>query len=53
MQKPLIAVDTNVLLDYADENETVIDCFSTIRKKFPGSPVFVLPTVIDELERFK
>jgi predicted nucleic acid-binding protein len=48
-QKPLIAVDTNVLLDYANEDETVLDCFSTIRKKFPGCSVFVLPTVIDEL----
>jgi predicted nucleic acid-binding protein len=51
MPKPLIAVDTNVLLDYADDNETVIDCFSTIRRKFKDPTIFVLPTVIDELNR--
>ena len=51
MSKPVIAVDTNVLLDYANKDETVINCFSTIHKKFPGCAVFVLPTVIDELQQ--
>ena len=46
---PLIAVDTNVLIDLADENEIVLDCFSTIRRKFPSAPVIVPPTVIVEL----
>ena len=27
---PSIAADTNVLLDYAKEDETVIDCFSMV-----------------------
>ena len=49
MLKPLIAVDTNVLLDYANDDDTVIDCFSTIQRKFAGCAIFVLPTVIDEL----
>jgi predicted nucleic acid-binding protein len=49
MPRPLIAVDTNVLLDYANDDETVFDCFSTIRRKFAGCTIFVLPTVIDEL----
>jgi hypothetical protein len=46
---PLIAVDTNVLIDFADEDETVADCFSTVRKKFGNPPIVVLPTVIGEL----
>jgi rRNA-processing protein FCF1 len=46
---PLIAVDTNVLIDLADGNEIVIDCFSTIRRKFPKAPVIIPPTVIGEL----
>ena len=45
----LIAADTNVLLDYAKEDESVIDCFDTIRRRLPASPILVLPTVIHEL----
>jgi len=48
-EPPSIAADTNVLLDYAKEDETVIDCFSTLRRRLPGSAVLVLPTVIHEL----
>ena len=47
---PLIAADTNVLLDYAQEDETVTDCFSVLRQRLPGSSVLVLPTVLYELE---
>jgi rRNA-processing protein FCF1 len=46
---PLIAVDTNVLIDWADEYEIVIDCFTTIRRKYPNAPIIVPPTVIVEL----
>ena len=46
---PLLAADTNVLLDYAKEDETVVDCFATLRQQLPSSPVIVLPTVIHEL----
>jgi rRNA-processing protein FCF1 len=46
---PLIAVDTNVLIDLAESDETVIDCFSTIRRKFPNAPIIIPPTVIGEL----
>ena len=49
MLKPVIAVDTNVLLDLANDDENVLDCFSTVHKKFPDCSIFVLPTVIDEL----
>jgi hypothetical protein len=40
LKQPLIAVDTNVLIDLADDNEVVIDCFSTISRKFPKAPYF-------------
>ena len=44
-----VALDTNVLLDLALDDEVVIDCLQTIRERL-SSPVFVvLPTVIQEL----
>jgi predicted nucleic acid-binding protein len=46
---PLLAVDTNVLIDRAARGETVLDCFATIRRKLPNAPIIVLPTVIAEL----
>jgi rRNA-processing protein FCF1 len=46
---PIIAVDTNFLIDLADEDETAFDCLSTIRRKFDEAPILVLPTVIGEL----
>lgn len=46
---PLIAVDTNVLLDLADENETVWACKETVEKRLTGACFIVLPTVIQEL----
>ncbi|MCX6902506.1 MAG: type II toxin-antitoxin system VapC family toxin [Verrucomicrobia bacterium] len=46
---PLIAADTNVLLDYARADETVVDCFDTLSRRLPGAVVIVLPTVIHEL----
>jgi predicted nucleic acid-binding protein len=44
-----VAVDTNVLLNLADEEEIVIDCLETIKKRLPDSKIIVLPTVILEL----
>ena len=44
-----IGVDTNVLLDLANDDELVIDCFATIKKRIPDSQIVVLPTVIEEL----
>lgn len=46
---PLIAVDTNVLIDLAAKDETVVDCLSTITRKFSKAPIIVPPTVIGEL----
>jgi hypothetical protein len=48
-EPPLIAADTNVLLDCANEDETVLDCFGTLGRRLSASPVIVLPTVIHEL----
>jgi predicted nucleic acid-binding protein len=45
----LIAVDTNVIIDYAVGDDVVLDCFSTISRRIPKSIIFVLPTVIQEL----
>src|SRR5438445_2679189 len=46
---PLLAVDTNVLIDLAARDHTVLDCISTVQRKFPTAPIIVLPTVIAEL----
>jgi len=46
---PVIALDTNVLIDLAENDETALDCLSTIRKKFKKAPIIVPPTVIGEL----
>jgi predicted nucleic acid-binding protein len=48
-QSPIVAVDTNVLIDFADKDETVVDCFSTLKKKLPKALIIVVPTVIAEL----
>jgi hypothetical protein len=48
-KQPLLAADTNVLIDLAARADTVLDCFSTIHKRLPNSPIIVLPTVITEL----
>ena len=50
MPKPIeVALDTNVLLDLANDDEVVIDCIQTIRKRIPTVVFLVLPTVIQEL----
>src|SRR6266566_7772710 len=46
---PIIALDTNVLIDLAADDETVLDCLSTISKKFEKAPITIPPTVIGEL----
>ena len=50
MSNPIeIAVDTNVLLDLADGNETVLDCLNLIRERIKDPIIVVLPAVIQEL----
>lgn len=44
-----IAVDTNVLIDFADREEMVVDCFATIKRRIPGFQIIIPPTVIVEL----
>jgi hypothetical protein len=49
-RKPrLIAVDTNFLLDYANNLEIISDCISTIRKRVQNSQLVILPTTVQEL----
>jgi hypothetical protein len=45
----LIAVDTNFLLDLADDNKDCWGAVETIRQRLPNPVILVLPTVIDEL----
>jgi predicted nucleic acid-binding protein len=45
----LVAVDTNVLLDLAEDNEHVWGAIETIRRRLKGAQIVVLPTVIQEL----
>lgn len=45
----LVAVDTNVLLDLARNDETVLDGLATIRKRLAPVSFVVSPTVIQEL----
>ena len=46
---PLVALDTNVLLDLAKADEKVIDCIETIRARVKNAHFVVLPTVVQEL----
>jgi rRNA-processing protein FCF1 len=45
----VVAVDTNVLLDLARGDETVLDCIDTIRKRLSPVRFVVSPTVNQEL----
>ena len=45
----VIAVDTNVLLNLADDSEPVWDCLATLRERLGSPPFLVLPTVVQEL----
>jgi len=44
-----LGVDTNVLLDLADGEESVADAFAVLAQRLVSSDVFVLPSVLDEL----
>jgi len=45
----LVAVDTNVLLDLAEDCEDVLDAMTTIRRRLPASKLIVSPTTLQEL----
>ncbi len=44
-----LAVDTNVLLDLADEVDDVLDAFNVIDDRLPDADRLVTPSVLDEL----
>ena len=48
-KSPLVAVDTNVLFDRANDNELVLDALGTIHRRLPASELIVTPTVIEEI----
>ncbi len=45
----LVAVDTNVALDFAKGDEDVCDAIAMIRSRLPGVELWVPPTVVEEL----
>ena len=45
----LIAVDSNVLLDRANNDELVQDATETVRRRIRGAKFIVTPTVIEEI----
>src|SRR5260221_6857744 len=48
-RNPIVAVDTNVLLDRANDDELVIDAFATILRRLPACELIVTPTVVEEI----
>ena len=46
---PLVAVDSNVPLDLADGNESVLDALNTIRGRLSNARFVVTPSVFQEL----
>jgi hypothetical protein len=48
-RRALIGVDSNVLLDLADEVEDVTDAVLTLRRRLPQSQLVLLPTAGQEL----
>ena len=45
----LIAVDTNVLFDHANDEADVVDAVATIRERLPRTRFVVTPTALEEL----
>ncbi len=48
----LFAIDTNPLIDWAEGQDEIPDCFELIRKRVPGVSILVPPTVLHELGHF-
>jgi predicted nucleic acid-binding protein len=49
LRSPLIAVDTNVPLDLADEKEHAFDALDVVRRRLKPGRILVTPTVFQEL----
>ncbi|NBV23438.1 MAG: DNA-binding protein [Proteobacteria bacterium] len=48
--KPLrLAVDTNLLLDWADQTDNVLDALTVIQERLPHTDPLVPPSALDEL----
>lgn len=48
--KPLrLAADTNLLLDWADKVESVLDALTVIEERLPAADKLVTPSTLDEL----
>ena len=50
MSQPLVAVDTNFLLDLALPREIAQDALEVIRDRIPNARIVALPTVLTELD---
>ena len=48
-RSPLVAVDTNVLLDRANDDEQVIEALDTVRRRLRLAELIVTPTVTEEI----
>lgn len=46
---PLIAVDTNVLIDLAQDEESVWECLDTLHARRPKPRLIITPTVMQEI----
>jgi predicted nucleic acid-binding protein len=49
LRSPLIAVDTNVALDLADDKEHALDALEVVRRRLKPGRILVTPTVFQEL----
>jgi PIN domain len=49
LRSPLIAVDTNIPLDLADEKEHALDALDIVRHRLKSGRILVTPTVFQEL----
>ncbi|HEX5221983.1 MAG TPA: type II toxin-antitoxin system VapC family toxin [Verrucomicrobiae bacterium] len=48
-RSPLIAVDTNVPLDLADDKEHALDALDVVRRRLKPGRILITPTVFQEL----
>ena len=49
LRSPLIAVDTNVPLDLADDKEHALDALEVVRRRLKPGRILITPTVFQEL----
>lgn len=49
LRSPLIAVDTNVPLDLADDKEHALDALDVVRRRLKPGRILITPTVFQEM----